>query len=132
MIFNVLFSHLKSCLLIATLLYCSCSLSLLYCLLAPKEFLVVAAETEILSISLDESIKSAPVPSVQRLLGAIAVDFDYEGKYVYFSQIIGKTISRIRENGSKIEDIVTFNKNDCKFKKKHNFFSWIYVTRSFI
>jgi hypothetical protein len=75
----------------------------------------VAAETEVLSISLDQTVKSEPVLPVTGLLGAVAVDFDYEQKFVYFSQIIGKTISRVQQNTSHIEDIVTFNTNDCKY-----------------
>lgn len=75
----------------------------------------MAAETEVLSISLDQTVKSEPVLPVTGLLGAVAVDFDYEQKFVYFSQIIGKTISRVQQNTSHIEDIVTFNTNDCKY-----------------
>ncbi|XP_076088432.1 low-density lipoprotein receptor-related protein 2-like [Mytilus galloprovincialis] len=85
---------------------------------APKEFLVVAAETEILSISLDPSMKSAPVPPVKGLNGAVAVDFDYEDNYIYFSQIIGKSISRVLQNSSSsvIHDIVTFHTNETWIK----------------
>ncbi|KAJ8319794.1 hypothetical protein KUTeg_001381 [Tegillarca granosa] len=57
------------------------------------------AETEILSLSLDPKTKSAPIKPIQGLEGAVAVDFDYKNSYIYFSQVLGKRISRIK-NGS--------------------------------
>lgn len=62
-------------------------------------------------------MKSAPVPPVKGLNGAVAVDFDYEDNYIYFSQIIGKSISRVLQNSSSsvIHDIVTFNTNESKY-----------------
>ncbi|KAK3083345.1 hypothetical protein FSP39_020255 [Pinctada imbricata] len=74
---------------------------------APSEFLVVAAETEIISLSLDPKIKSAPIRPIKNLLGVVGVDFDYESDFIYFSQVISKTISRKKKGKKEIEDIVT-------------------------
>ena len=81
---------------------------------APSEYLVVAAETEILSISLDPRIKAAPIEPIRNLIGVVGVDFDYEEDYIYFSQVISKTISRKKIGQSQIEDIIKMGNASSK------------------
>lgn len=70
-----------------------------------SEYLVVAAETEIISVSLDPRIKSAPIPPVKGLFGVVAVDFDYDESYIYFSQVLRRSIGRVKMGTNDIEDM---------------------------
>lgn len=72
---------------------------------APTEYLVVAAETEVISVSLDPRIKSAPIPPIKGLVGVVAVDFDYDERYIYFSQVLRRAISRVKMGTNDIEDM---------------------------
>ncbi|KAK7507961.1 hypothetical protein BaRGS_00000926, partial [Batillaria attramentaria] len=77
----------------------------------PSDFLLFAAETEIQSLSLDPDTTSAPIPSITNLRGAVAVDFDSQENYIYFSQVTAKKISRVRKGSNEIEDLIAVNKN---------------------
>lgn len=66
---------------------------------------MVAAETEIISVSLDPRIKSAPIPPVKGLFGVVAVDFDYDKSYIYFSQVLRRSIGRVKMGTNDIEDM---------------------------
>lgn len=66
---------------------------------------MVAAESEIISVSLDPRIKSAPIPPVKGLLGVVAVDFDYDENYIYFSQVLRRAIGRVKMGTNDIEDM---------------------------
>ncbi|KAK7113108.1 hypothetical protein V1264_012457 [Littorina saxatilis] len=74
---------------------------------APSDFLLFAAETEIQSLSLDPNSTSAPIPTIPNLRGAVAVDFDANDSYIYFSQVTAKKISRIKKGSNKVEDLIT-------------------------
>ncbi|XP_069108702.1 low-density lipoprotein receptor-related protein 2-like isoform X5 [Argopecten irradians] len=73
---------------------------------APSDFLIVASESEIITLSLDPDVHSAPLPPITKLSGAVAVDFDYTNKYIYFSQVLGRKLSRVKVDSSEVEDIV--------------------------
>lgn len=76
---------------------------------APSDFLVFAAETEIQSLSLDPNTTAAPIPSITSLHGAVAMDFDSNDSYIYFSQVTAKKISRVKKGSNEIEDLITVN-----------------------
>lgn len=81
---------------------------------APSDFLLFAAETEIQSLSLDPDTTSAPIPTITNLQGAVAVDFDSEANYIYFSQVTAKKISRVKKGSDKVEDLITSLSNSSK------------------
>lgn len=66
---------------------------------------MVAAETEVISVSLDPRIKSAPISPIKGLVGVVAVDFDYDERYIYFSQVLRRAISRVKMGTNDIEDM---------------------------
>jgi hypothetical protein len=76
---------------------------------APSDFLLFAAETEIQSLSLDPNSTAAPIPNIAGLQGAVALDFDANDSYVYFSQVTAKKISRVKKGSDVIEDLLTVN-----------------------
>ncbi|XP_041374759.1 low-density lipoprotein receptor-related protein 2-like [Gigantopelta aegis] len=72
-----------------------------------NEFLILAAETEIRSLSLDPSDGSLPIPTITGLHGAVAVDFDSVDNYIYFSQVGQKKISRVKKGETTVEDLIS-------------------------
>lgn len=85
---------------------------------APTEYLVVAAETEVISVSLDPRIKSAPIPPIKGLVGVVAVDFDYDERYIYFSQVLRRAISRVKMGTNDIEDMAKTGNDSGMFQIK--------------
>lgn len=77
---------------------------------------MIAAESEIISVSLDPRIKSAPMPPIKGLFGVVAVDFDYDENYVYFSQVLGRTISRVKKGTNKVEDMAKTGNDSSNYK----------------
>ena len=64
----------------------------------------MAAETEVISLSLDESSKSSPIPAIRNLSGAVGVEVDFRDKTIYFSQVGFKIISKyLHGNGNNSE-----------------------------
>ena len=71
---------------------------------APSDFLVFAAETKILSQSLDPSVTASPISHISALIGVKAVDFDFSDNYIYFSQV--NSISRVKKGATTIEHLI--------------------------
>ena len=66
-------------------------------------------------MSLDPDLTSAPVPSVSELEGAVALDFDANSSYIYFSQVAAKKISRVKIGTNKVEDLIINNSSEYNF-----------------
>ena len=56
-------------------------------LAAVPEYLIYAMETELRSLHLDPDELSQPWSPVTGLNGAVALDFDYADKMIYFTQV---------------------------------------------
>ena len=78
---------------------------------------MIAAESEIISVSLDPRIKSAPIPPIKNLFGVVAVDFDYDENFIYFSQVLGRTISRVKVETNEIENMAKTGNESGLFPK---------------
>ncbi|XP_076440226.1 low-density lipoprotein receptor-related protein 2-like [Babylonia areolata] len=100
---------------------------------APSDFLLFAAESEIQSLSLDPNTTSAPIPSITDLRGAVALDFDANDNYIYFSQVTAKKISRVKKGTNQIEDLITVSNSSGNSRFVHEItsveglaFDWVY------
>ena len=77
---------------------------------APKEFLILAAETEILSISLNRTLKSSPIQPIRNLSGAVGIAVDFNDSTIFFSQVGAKQLSKFTPgNMSKYENLTELN-----------------------
>ena len=82
---------------------------------ASKEFLILAAETEILSISLNRTLKSSPIPPIRNLSGAVGIATDFNDNMIFFSQVGVKQLSKfIPGNMSEYENLTEVNNTNGK------------------
>ena len=70
-----------------------------------EDFLLFAAETDILSAYLNPIEKGSPIPPVRRLAGAVGIDYDFEDGEIFVSQITSKQIGRVKVNATTIENM---------------------------
>lgn len=110
-----IYNILKKFLLKQTHIHVKSKLNRFVGISAPEAFLVVAAESEVITLSLDPNSLSAPVNPVTNLSGAVAVDFDYENNHVYFSQVLGRKLSRFTVGSDQVTDIVDTVNITCKY-----------------
>ncbi len=57
-------------------------------ILAVKEYLIYAVESELRSVHLDPGTHSQPWRPITDLQGAVALDFDYADKKIFFTQVL--------------------------------------------
>ena len=83
------------------------SLSTRCCCSDVKEYLIYAMETELRSLHLDPSVRGQPFAPITNLRGAVAIDYDYADKKIFFTQIKARNLSQFEIDTRNIRNIDT-------------------------
>lgn len=62
-------------------------------------------ETEVRSLNLDPSVHSQPFKPITKLQGAVAIDYDYVDKKIFFTQIKARKLSQFTIGSPTIQEI---------------------------